>query len=504
MQKIYLGKQLPDLYHLAERYDHLSASDHIDRASRAFVRELQRYYTLVDTPIYVFAGAGRCGAYALRIAFQLAQRGYQVYTYLFYLRGKLSEACEETRQELLEENERMHLQEVFTEFSMPRLQAKDLVIDGLFGADLQQPLSGGYQEVVRAINASSARVVSVEIPSGLFAEDNSGNLSEGIIRAERTIAFDSPKLAFFFRENAPYVGRWSCLNLGISPQAQQDLETPYYRIEDTPLSQSLRPLDRFASGTRSEKILLLSREQGRSGRALLLARAALSSGAGEVYAAVPPADIQALQFAQPELSVLDATREVELLEDLFSYRAVAVSDGFGTDREAKALLELLLTASPRALLLDSDAIQLIAQDRKLLERLPPKTILVVTPEELNAMVGTIGSDRERLEVMLDLAYAHNVYVILRDAYSVVCTPTRAAFFDTTGNTGLQATGAGNVLSGVILSLLGQGYEAITAAILGLHLVGLSAELYAGRYSERSLTASHLIGLLGEAYRQLEA
>ena len=120
------------------------------------------------------------------------------------------------------------------------------------------------------------------------------------------------------------------------------------------------------------------------------------------------------------------------------------------------------------------------------------------------MLGHFRSDRERLERALELARDCDIYIILRGTYSALCTPTGAAFFDTTGNTGLQTQGASNVLVGVVAGLLGQGYQSITAAVLGLHLVGLSAELYAGRYSERSLTATSLIDLLGEAYHQLEA
>lgn len=503
MQKIYLGKQLPDLYHVAERYDHLVAKDHIDRAARAFVRELQRHYTLGETPIYAFAGAGRCGAYTLRIASLLARRGYDVHTYLFHRKGTLSTECEQQRRELEQDEEQLHLEEIFTEFSMPKILPGDLVIDGLFGADQQVPLSGGYASVVEALNRSEARIVSVEIPSGLFAEDNSGNMLRYVIQAHRTIAFDTPRLSFFFRENAPYVGEWTCLELGISPLAQRDVETPYYQVQDVSLSKSLLPRDRFRVVSDRDKVLLLSRQQHQVGRSLLVAKAALGAGAREVYTTVPEEDSLAIQLALPEINLLNASSEVELIESLSEYRAVAITEGFGTDAEAKVFLELLLVANPRALVLDGDAIRLIAEDRKLLEKLPAGAILLVTAEELNTIVGSIATDRERLELAQELAYNHNIYVVLRGAYSVVCTPTRTAFFDTTGNTGLQASGAKSVLLGTILSLLGQGYEPITAAILGLHLVGLSAELYAGRHSERSLTASHLINLLGEAYRQLE-
>ena len=139
-----------------------------------------------------------------------------------------------------------------------------------------------------------------------------------------------------------------------------------------------------------------------------------------------------------------------------------------------------------------------------MEKLPSKSILIATHEELDQMMGYLGSDRERLDQALELARRLDICFILRGTYSAVCTPQGTVFFDTTGNTGMQTRGTSNVLSGVIAGLLGQGYQSITASVLGLHLVGLSAELYAGRYSERSLTASSLIDLLGEAYHQLEA
>ncbi|MFC2630577.1 MAG: NAD(P)H-hydrate epimerase, partial [Porphyromonas sp.] len=142
MQKIYAGKQLEILYAQAAQVDKLSAFDHIDRAASAFERELLRHYTLGGRTIYVFAGAGRCGAYALAIAQLLARRGHSVLTYLFYRSGQLSEACEEVRNQLPQEGFR--LEEIFTEFTPPRIGARDLIIDGLFGAELQTPLADGY------------------------------------------------------------------------------------------------------------------------------------------------------------------------------------------------------------------------------------------------------------------------------------------------------------------------------------------------------------------------
>ena len=503
MQKIYSGKQLDILYAQAAQLDRLSARDHIERAAVAFERELLRHYALGGRSIYVFAGAGRCGAYALSIAQLLARKGYTVFAYLFYRGGKLSPECEAVREQLSADTFR--LEDIFTDFAPPRILSGDLIIDGLFGADLQTTLSGGYVALVDFLNATEAPIVSIEIPSGLFAEDNSGNTLEHVIRAERTIAFDSPKLAFFFRENDPYVGAWSCLSLGISPQAQQEIDTAYYYVQDVSLSLSLLKRPRFSIELPREKVLFLTRQLGHIGKTLLATRAAYRAGCSELHAVVPSEESLTLSIALPELTV-DALTDNQLFDQpLKSYKAIVVGDGFGTDDDAFSLFELLMASyQSRPLLIESDGIALLSRDLKLLKKLPSNSILIATHKELDDMAGYFRSDRERLERALELASNCGVYIILRGTYSAVCTPTGAVFFDTTGNTGLQTNGASNVLSGVIAGLLGQGYQSITAAVLGLHLVGLSAELYAGRYSERSLTATSLIDLLGEAYHQLEA
>ena len=503
MQKIYSGKQLDILYAQAAQLDKLSAQDHIERAAVAFERELLRHYSLGGRSIYVFAGAGRCGAYALSIAQTLSRRGHTVFAYLFYRGGKLSPECEAVRERLPRDTFR--LEEVFTDFTPPKIASGDLIIDGLFGADLQTPLSAGYVGLVKFLNESSAPIVSIEIPSGLFAEDNSGNKLDNVICAERTIAFDSPKLAFFFRENEPYVGAWSCLSLGISPQAQHGIDTAYYHVQDAALSLALQKRPRFSIELPREKALLLTYVKGHIGKTLLSARAAFRAGCSELHAVVPTEEALSLSLALPELTVHTPSDEAKLLAGINAYRTVVIGEGFGTDEEALHLLESLLTPSySRPFLLEGDGIALLSSDRKLLKKLPKNSILIASHLEMDAMFGDFRSDRERLERALELARECDIYVILRGTYSAVCAPTGTAFFDTTGNTGLQTQGASNVLAGVLAGLLGQGYQSITAAVLGLHLVGLSAELYAGRYSERSLTATSLIDLLGEAYHQLEA
>ena len=498
MQKIYTGKQLRALYRQAEVYDHLSAEDHIERAARSFEQEFRRLYTQTGYTIYIFAGAGRCGAYALRIASYMAQRGYAIMAYLFYREGKLSDECEAIRRSISDGD--LRLEEVYRNVTPPRIKEQDVIIDGLFGTELTTPLFGGYVGLVDFLNASKASIVSLELPSGLFAEDNSGNNLDHIIKAKYTISFDCPYLAFFFEENKPFIGQWSYLPLGISPQAQDELDATYYLTEDASLTSALRLPPIHPEG----KVLFLTTERGHSGRTLLSSKAALYTGCHEVHTVVPEEEQLALQLALPELVVQSMFSRTELLAEAGRYKALVIGEGFGLGESAHTLLESLLAATNNPVLLDSDALELIAHKRSLLDRIPVGSILLPTHAEFDRMTTKHRTDADRLSRAIELAERLDCYIILRGTYTAICLPSGLVLFDISGNRGLYSMGCRNVLVGVIAGLIGQGYESVSAATLGVHLCGLAAELHAGRHSERTLTASQLIDQLGSAYRQLEA
>lgn len=501
MQKIYTGKQRDDLYRLAQQHDHLSPEDRIERAARSFEQEFRRLYPPTGHTIYVFAGAGRSGAYALGIARYLAQRGYTVCSYLFYREGKLSEECEAVRKSIAEED--LRLEEIYTDFTPPRIQTADVLIDGLFGAELSTPLFGGYLGLVDFLNASGASIVSIELPSGLFAEDNSGNDLEHVIKAKYTIAFDSPYLAFYFEENEPYVGEWIYLPQGISPRTQDSLEVSHYQVTDTALEGVLKRHTRFSLNHEPGKVLFLTNQPGSAGKTLLATKAALHTGCSEVHVLVPNEEALALQLALPELTLPSAPK-ASVLGNLNTYQTIVIGEGFGRGEEAAATLRELLITSSRPLLLSGDGLQILSRERSLLERIPVDSVLLLNPSEFDSLTTTHRSDAERLDRALELAERLDIYIVLRGAYTAICLPSGVTFFDVAGNSGLRSTGCTEVLLGVIAGLLGDGYKSVTAATLGVHLCALAAELYAGRYSERSLTATALIDQLSSAYRQLEA
>ena len=163
----------------------------------------------------VFAGAGNNGGDALAVARMLFLKHYPVEVVFFNVTGKISEECL-TNIRRLKECGFANFTEVSSQFDPPKLTRNDIVIDGLFGAGLNKPLSGGFAAVVQYINASQSTVVSIDTPSGLMGEDNTYNVRQNIIQADLTLTIQLPKLSFLFAENEEYVGEWEVLDIGTS------------------------------------------------------------------------------------------------------------------------------------------------------------------------------------------------------------------------------------------------------------------------------------------------
>ena len=242
----------------------------------------------------------------MAIARLLNEESYRVETYLFNPTEHLSVECEQNKQRLLD-MERIEFTEVVRDFEPPTLTDRDVVIDGLFGSGLNRPLTGGFAAMVNYINQSEAEVVAIDIPSGLFGEDNRKNDSEAIIKASLTLTFGFPKLAFLFPENEQYVGEWKILDIGIHPDAIYETASPYSLVTEEDISYSLKSRKRFAHKGTFGHALLIAGSKGKMGAALLSAKACLRSGAGLLTVHIPTRGESIFQTAFPEAMLsLDA------------------------------------------------------------------------------------------------------------------------------------------------------------------------------------------------------
>jgi len=502
MIKIFETSKLKSLDQYTIDHEPITSIDLVERAAVTFTNEFKRNFSK-QRRVIVFAGQGNNGADALAVARLLAEESYRTEVYLFNPGRRLSPDCEENKQRILAD-EKVRLYEVIDDFEPPVLTEHDVVIDGLFGSGLNRPLTGGYAAVVGYINQSDATVVAIDMPSGLFGEDNLNNNPEGIIRAKMTLTFEFPKLAMVLPENELFVGRWKALPIGLHPAIMEKTSTAYLMVTDEDMEGLIRPRSRFAHKGDFGHALLVAGGKGRMGAALLAASACMHSGVGKLTVHLPQRGEMVLQTAVPEAMLdLDTDRDriTTLPDDLRAFDTIAIGPGIGTDEPtATQLGRLLRTAGDKPLLLDADALNILARNRELMPLLPPNTVLTPHPKEFDRLFGESANGYARLHKAATTAVKHSICIVLKGAYTAVCMPHGQICFNTTGNPGMATAGSGDVLTGIIAGLMAQQYDPSTAAVVGVYLHGLAGDLAAARSSEESLVAGDIVRELGRAFR----
>ena len=503
MIKIFSTNQVKELDQYTIQYEPIESIDLVERAATMFVHEFCRHYSK-QIRIIIFAGQGNNGADALAIARLLTEESYRVETYLFNPTEHLSEDCERNKRRLLD-MERVDFTEITQDFEPPELSEHDVVIDGLFGSGLNRPLTGGFASVVSYINQSEAKIVAIDIPSGLFGEDNRKNNPNAIVKADMTLTFGFPKLAFFFPENASYVGRWKILDIGLHPDAIDQTRTPYNFLEEEDIAYSLLPRDRFAHKGIFGHALLIAGSKGKMGAALLAAKACLRSGAGLLTAHIPARGESVFQTAFPEamLSFDEHPDHLSTPPELDAYAAIGMGPGLGTHPESSAAIERILRSASKPVVIDADAINILASNKEWLKDVPQHSILTPHPKEFERLAGESANSYERLAKARAFASDHKVCLVLKGAYTAICTPIGNVYINSCGNPGMATAGSGDVLTGIILGLLAQGYFPESAAVIGVFLHATAGDLAASSHSEESLIASDIIDMLGTAFKQLK-
>lgn len=502
MIKIFATEKVKELDQYTIQHEPISSIDLVERAATAFTREFCRHYSK-QSRIIVFAGQGNNGADALAVARMLTDEAYHVETYLFNPTNHLSPDCETNKHRLLS-MERVEFFEITNDFFPPQLTDRDIVIDGLFGSGLNRPLTGGFAAVVNYINQSDATIISIDIPSGLFGEDNRHNNMEVVIKAHQTFTFGFPKLAFLFPENDAYVGEWKVLDIGLHPEIIEATPSLYTMVMEEDISYALKSRNRFAHKGNFGHALLIAGSKGKLGAALLAAKACLRSGAGLLTVHVPHRAEIVFQTALPEamLSFEPHDEYFTHVPETGIYNAIGIGPGLGQHLESAAALERLLQPNGKPVVLDADAINLIASNRDLINRIPMRSILTPHPKEFDRIVGESSSTYERLQKAQSFAAEHKLCVVLKGAYTAVCMPSGNVFFNSCGNPGMATAGSGDVLTGIILGLMAQGYEPENAAVIGVFLHGTAGDLASTFLSEESMIASDIIDMLGKAYKQI--
>ncbi|PXV68841.1 NAD(P)H-hydrate epimerase [Dysgonomonas alginatilytica] len=480
----------------------ITSIDLMERASLAVAEKLIRFLD-PDQCILVFAGTGNNGGDALAIARILLSRHFKLYVYIVAPDELFSDDCLVNKEclerltdvKLIKENQ-----------DIPHIPEDCIVIDGLFGSGLNRPLEGVYLDVVTVINASHNKVYSVDMPSGMFVEDNASNNPEGIIKAEKVFTFQFPKLSLLLPDSANYCKKMTVVNIGLCEKCIKEEETDLFFIEKSDATQLPIPRDNFSHKGTFGKALLIAGSYGKMGAAVLSARACLRTGVGLLTMHVPRCGVDILQTAVPEAMVQadEFPENVSSVGDNIDQFAIGIGPGIGTDDKTKDLLSDLFDKYRKPMVIDADALNIIAGDESLKEKIPSKSIITPHPVEFDRLMGGVSiNGYERLQKAGEFANRYDIYIVLKGAYSAIITPERKVYFNSTGNPGMATGGSGDVLTGMITSLLAQKYLPLNAAILGVYLHGLAGDLAAKSKSQQGMLPSDMIEYIGKAYRALK-
>jgi ADP-dependent NAD(P)H-hydrate dehydratase / NAD(P)H-hydrate epimerase len=379
---------------------------------------------------------------------------------------------------------------------------EDIIIDALWGSGLSRPATGFAVEIIDIINQAGAFVIALDFPSGLYAEQP----AEGaVIHASLTVTLQLPKVSLFLPENEWFVGDWIVIDIGLNRAFIANQEVNYHYITFEDAEQWMPQRRKFDHKGNYGHAMIIAGSKGKMGAAVLSARACLRSGAGLVDVHVPQCGYSVLQTAVPEVMVSVDTDENQFtsIPELKSIDTIAIGPGLGTSsKTAKALKNVLIhTSSP--VVLDADALNLIAQNKDWLKLIPDYSILTPHPGEFRRLAGDWKNDYHKLALLRNLAMNNQLIVVLKGGHTAIALPDGNIWFNTTGNPGMATAGSGDVLTGIIAGLLAQKMNAAEAALLGVFLHGLAGDEAMLNTGEHALIAGDIIRHLGDAFKVLQ-
>ena len=503
--KILTGAQIHELDNYTIEHEPIAPVDLMERAARAITNAICEQWTQ-NTPVTVFAGPGNNGGDALAVARLLAEKGYVCDVYLFNIHSHISDECAKNRDRIVSEGVVRNFTEITNNFDPPKLTQQTLVVDGLFGSGLNAPLSGGFASLVKYINQSAARVVSIDIPSGLMTEDNHPKDNPAVIRADLTLTLHTRKLAMFFADCQQYLGKVRVLDIRLSKEFIDSIPSPFSTIDAQYVKNQMLHRDDFAHKGTMGNALLIAGSHGMAGAAILASRACLRGGVGKLTTLTPRCNIDIMQTAVPEaLFLIDREDYYSEAVGADEYDAVGIGPGLGKEESSALALMSQLQQTPCPIVLDADALNMLGSHGTWISQLPDNVIMTPHPREFDRIAGKrSASDYERLCQARDIAENLRAYILLKGHHSALCLPDGNVIFNTTGNSGMATAGSGDVLTGLLTALLARGYSRKNACLTGMYLHGLAGDIAAERFGKESLIASDIISCLPEAFKQLYA
>jgi hydroxyethylthiazole kinase-like uncharacterized protein yjeF len=493
--KIFSAQQIRQWDAYTIMHEPVLSIDLMERAAQECCLWILQHYNQAKH-FTLFCGAGNNGGDGLALARQLSEAGKDI-TVFILAEGKRTDDFIANLERLAESN--IGYQFITTDNPLPILTHNTIVIDALFGTGLNKPIDNLAAQLVLHLNQSGSIIISIDMPSGLFADKtSSGN---PIIKATHTLSFQSKKLAFILPENASYIGQVHILPIGLGSEFYNQTASPFSIIDSTLINSIYKPRNNFSHKYDYGHALLYAGSKHMMGAAILCAKATLRSGAGLVTVHTDTGFEAVIHSSIPEV-ISSAESDIETA--IRKKNAIAIGPGLEASEMNSDLLKYLILHYTGPLVIDATALILLAKFPEYLSH-RKKNPAVLTPHtgEFEKLFGKTDNDFERMELAMHKAFALNCYILLKGHYTLVATPDGKVFFNSTGNPGMATAGSGDTLTGIITGLLAQGYTQEEACLLGVFLHGLAGDFAAEKFSQEAMIAGDIIDCLGESFKKIQ-
>lgn len=485
----------------------------MEHAGSAVVRILREHFPECQR-VGIVVGKGNNGGDGLVVARQLAHAGQPIQ--IFLVSPPESFAGDALTNLQIAQNLALPITPVLSDGELrglkSQLASSDLIVDSVFGTGLRGGVHGFIGDVIECINRSGKPVVAIDLPSGLSADTG---IAEGVcVQASHTVTVGLPKRGNLIHPGAALTGKLDVVDIGFpsSVIAAQDIQINWTRPSDA--ARILPPRPTHSHKGTYGRVFVAAGSVGMTGAAALTSAGALRAGAGLVTLGTPKnlnpilevklTEVMTLPLPETAEGSLALEAKVDIIEAIERTKPVlAIGPGLSQHPETVSLVHSVIRESDTPTVIDADGINALARSKEILSSLSPQTVLTPHPGEMARLLGgTIEAlERDRIGLAQRFAQDHNVTLVLKGAPTVVAREDGEVWINSTGNAGMATGGMGDVLTGLIAGLMAQKISAFDAAVLGVYLHGLAADLVAKKIGLHGLMAGDVLNNVPEAIKR---
>jgi NAD(P)H-hydrate epimerase len=514
--KAVTSQQMREIDRKAIEENNLSGLILMENAGLRIFQSLKNIYPdLRLKKIIIFAGSGNNGGDGFVVARHLYNYGVKVKVFLLAPFNKIKGEAGENLNIIAKMGVEL-IETKATKFKEIQrvIQNSDLIIDAILGTGLQGKVTGLKAKIIDLINITNKEVVAIDVPSGLDVD--TGKIEGSCIKAAHTITLALPKIGLLIFPGASYAGKITVEDIGIPSYLLKNNKIKTNMVTKEIVKQLIPFREAYSHKGSFGKVLILAGSVGMTGAAYLSSEAAIRSGAGIVVLGTPRSlnPIMEVKLTEVMTLPLPETKKQSLGEDaeetisklMKDFSVLGIGPGISRQAETQRLVRKVIEKSNIPLVVDADAIYALSEDLAIiLEK--TKTPLVITPHP-GEMAKLINKDidfilNNQLDITRKIAQKFGIVVVLKGARTIIANKEGETYINVGDNSGMATGGSGDVLTGIICSLIAQGVDNFSAAIIGVYIHSLAGDLARGIKGERGMIASDILSQVPQAFLNLE-